>query len=191
MERRFPREGDMGEWITASQTVGPFFKDGLAWKDGDRGFPPGTPGRRIAVEGRVVDGNGDPVPDALLEFWQPDASGAFGGPTPGSCAGFGRVPTDGDGRFAFATVLPGRVPGADGALQAPHLAVTVHARGLTHHLHTRVYFAGEAANAGDAVLKLAGPRAATLVAQRAAGEGAGYRWDVVLQGPHETVFLEV
>lgn len=181
----------MGDWITASQTVGPFFRDGLAWKDGDRGFPPETPGRQIAVEGRVVDGNGDPVPDALLEFWQPDASGKFGGPTPASCAGFGRVPTDGTGRFAFTTVLPGRVPGADGALQAPHLAVTILARGLTHHLHTRVYFEGEAANADDAVLRRAGPRAATLVAQRPGREGGAYRWDVSLQGAHETVFLEV
>ncbi|HVL56596.1 MAG TPA: protocatechuate 3,4-dioxygenase subunit alpha [Burkholderiaceae bacterium] len=178
----------MSEVATASQTVGPFFKYGLNWNDGDRVFPEDVPGQRIVVCGQVRDGKGDPVPDALLEIWQAGSDGRFGGPTPGSCAGFGRVPTGDDGRFEFRTVLPGAVRGSDGRPQAPHLTVLVFARGLLRQLYTRIYFDDQPGNRDDALLAMAGDRASTLIARRTGPNQ--YQWDVVLQGPGETVFLE-
>lgn len=175
--------------LTPSQTVGPFWHFGLEWADGPT--VPGD-GPRIRVEGRVLDGAGEPVRDAMLEIWQADAEGRHPRPgdPPGGFRGFGRTRTDADGRFAFDTVRPGRVPGPGNSTQAPHLSLSVFARGLLNRLHTRVYFADEAeANAADPVLSLVPEeRRATLLAQPA-GEGA-WRLDVVLQGPGETVFLE-
>ena len=131
--------------ITPSQTIGPFFRHGLEWPGGDKLFPDSAPGRRIRVGGIVADCKDRPVPDALIEFWQADASGRFGGQRAG--AGFGRVPTDGAGRYAISTIFPGQVAGADGKLQAPHILVVLFARGLLRHVVTRVYFEGEASNA--------------------------------------------
>jgi len=175
--------------ITPSQTIGPFFADGLRWQDGNILFPASAPGRHIRLGGSVVDGTGRTVPDSLLEFWQADATGHFGGPRESTCTGFGRVMTDKDGRYEIRTVLPGHVAGADGALQAPHILVVVFARGLLKQVVTRVYFDGETANAADPVLALCGPRARTLVARRGTEAGV-FEWDVVLQGRNETVFFE-
>lgn len=183
--------------LTPSQTVGPFFAilvpaTGRAVLATDH-----TDGQRIVVEGSVCDGAGHPVPDALVEIWQANAAGHCNhpedsrthGPDP-AFDGFGRVHTDADGRFAIETVKPGIVPGPQGQPQAPHLLVGLFARGLLTRLVTRIYFEDEPANAQDPILACVVPdRRATLIAARHA-EGR-YRFAVVLQGPHETVFFDV
>jgi protocatechuate 3,4-dioxygenase alpha subunit len=183
---------------TPSQTVGPFWSIGLPWGAGSA-FEGDPPAGAIRVFGHVLDGAGDPVPDAIVETWQADADGRFDHPDDprGAVAwddfrGFARSCVDGEARYEVVTVMPGRipVPGGDGdALQAPHLLVSVLARGLLDRVVTRIYFADhEEANAADPVLAaLPQERRATLLAQP---EGdAGYRLDIHLQGPRETVFF--
>ena len=172
--------------LTPSQTVGPFFGFGLPWPAGPYVVPDGTPGA-VWVRGRVVDGAGEPVPDALIETWQADASGRYGEP---GFRGFGRAGTDVQGRYAILTVKPGVVPGPDGSTQAPHLAMSVFARGLLNRVVTRVYFPEEeAANAADPILgQVPVDARPTLIAR--AGED-GYLFDIRLQGDDETVFLAV
>jgi protocatechuate 3,4-dioxygenase alpha subunit len=170
---------------TPSQTVGPFFNIGMP---GDRTeiVAPGSEGA-VRIEGMVRDAEG-PVVDALVEIWQAAPSGRYD--EPGFC-GFGRAETDPqDGTYAFVTVKPGRVPGPEGALQAPHLLVSVFARGLLKRLATRIYFEDEpGANADDPVLAAVDPdRRETLIARR---DGDAYRFDVRLQGDGETVFFDV
>jgi protocatechuate 3,4-dioxygenase alpha subunit len=183
---------------TSSQTVGPFLHIGLDWLVIDKLVGPGVTGERVVVEGRVVDGDGNGVGDALVEIWQANAHGRYAHPEdkqdkplePGF-SGFGRVATDDDGRFAFTTIRPGRVPAADGGLQAPHLNVTIFMRGMLKHLFTRMYFPGTAANAEDPVLASApAARRKTLVARSIAGRSDALRWDVILQGADETVFFD-
>jgi protocatechuate 3,4-dioxygenase alpha subunit len=129
--------------------------------------------------------------DAMIELWQADAQGRYTEADPNFC-GFGRLETDLGGVCVFETIKPGRVAGADGKLQAPHINVTVFARGLLKHLHTRVYFAGEASNAEDAALALAPEeRCATLLAQPVAGQAGTWRMEIRLQGERETVFFDV
>jgi protocatechuate 3,4-dioxygenase alpha subunit len=175
---------------TADQTVGPFFRDGLAY-DGDRRLvEPGTPGA-IVLEGRVLDGAGDAVPDALIEIWQPGAAGAIPSEhgsrrrRPGSFSGFGRCETDQEGWYAFTTLEPS--PLAEGA--AAFFAVNVFARGLLAVLRTRIYLPGDDATlASDALLSgLDDERRATLIAVRT--EPARLTHDIRLQGDRETVFL--
>jgi protocatechuate 3,4-dioxygenase alpha subunit len=182
---------------TPSQTVGPFFAGALPWPDGPHVVAPGTEGA-FRLSGRVLDGAGEPVPDALVETWQADPDGRFahpddprGGAARAGFRGFGRCPTSADGWFWVLTVKPGPVPGADGRPQAPHLDVSVFARGLLDRVVTRVYFADEpAANAADPVLQaIADPDArATLLARP---DGDGYRFDIRLQGEGETVFFDL
>jgi protocatechuate 3,4-dioxygenase alpha subunit len=181
--------------VTPSQTVGPYLSIGLPWPDGPDVVLDGTPGA-IWLRGVVTDGKGDPVPDALIETWQADPDGGFDHPDdPRGAAGsgfrgFGRCPTDDDGRYAIRTLKPGRVPGPDGRWQAPHVDVSVLARGLLQRIVTRIYFADEAAaNAEDPVLgNVPVDRRATLVAERAED---GYRFDIRLQGDDETVFFAI
>jgi len=174
--------------ITPSQTIGPFFKYGLDWPGGENLFPESTPGRRIRVAGVVTDHKTQPVPDALIEFWQADASGRFGPARPGWSGGYGRVPTDGKGRYAINTVLPGQVAGPDGCKQAPHILVVLFARGLLRQIVTRIYFEGEPANKEDSVLAVCGARAATLIARRDAADA--FTWNISMQGQNETVFFD-
>lgn len=182
---------------TGSQTVGPFFAIGFAPMYRAEIAPAGVAGERVAVTGRVVDGDGKPVPDAVVEVWQADAEGRYPHPEDPRAAdvdprfrGFGRVPTDGDGVFRFTTVKPGRVPGPGDRPQAPHLVISIFMRGLLKRLATRMYFPGDPANAMDPVLELVDPaRRATLIAARG-DDGATLRWDVALQGERETVFLD-
>jgi protocatechuate 3,4-dioxygenase, alpha subunit len=172
----------MSPRTTPSQTVGPYFSIGLPWPEGPEVVPDGTEGA-IWLRGRVLDGEREPIPDALIETWQCDPEGRY--ETPGF-RGFGRCPTDADGAWAIRTVKPGAVGD-----QAPHIAVALFARGLLKHVFTRIYFADEEqANASDPVLSgLDEPARATLVAPR---EGVdGYRFDVRLQGSDETVFFSV
>jgi protocatechuate 3,4-dioxygenase alpha subunit len=185
----------MAPALTPSQTVGPYFSIGLTWEDGAFVVPEGEDGG-FWIRGRVFDGEGEPVPDAMIETWQADPEGRYAHPddprgATSAFRGFARAPTDADGRFAIHTVKPGPVPGAGGATQAPHLAMSVFARGLLNRVVTRVYFADEAeANAGDPVLKdLTDDRRATLLADPVPGDG--YRFDVHLQGADETVFFAV
>ena len=187
---------------TPSQTVGPVFHLGMdraEWGDLTADNPAGE---RVAIEGRVIDGDGLPVPDAVIEIWQANAAGRYNHPDDHQTEkpidarfrGFGRVATDGEGRFRIVTIKPGAVPGRGNALQAPHLNLALFARGLLIHLYTRIYFAGEAANAADPLLSSIEDAAsrATLLAHRAAGANPGlYHFDIVLQGDNETVFLDI
>ncbi len=180
---------------TPNQTVGPYLRIGLTWPDGPYVVADGTPGA-VWIRGRVTDGAGAIVPDALIETWQADPDGRFPHPEdphrpPTTFRGFGRCPTDADGRYAILTHKPGVVPDPDGRPQAPHIDVSVFARGLLKHLVTRIYFADETtANEADAVLSgIADPAArATLIAEPIAD---GYRFDIRLQGERETVFFDV
>ena len=196
---------DIDKGITPSQTVGPFFKYGLtpggqyAWNDAFTGdmITPDTTGERIRVEGRVFDGDGQPVPDCMLEVWQADAQGRFADPQDKRALpntkfrGFGRAGTDANGAYVFDTIKPGVVPDADGRPQAPHLLLAVFARGMLRHLYTRIYFGDEKATAGDPVLALVpADRRATLIAERDGG-GNVYKLDLRLQGGEETVFFDV
>jgi protocatechuate 3,4-dioxygenase, alpha subunit len=171
--------------VTSSQTVGPFFGFALPWPDGPLVVPEGTPGG-FWLRGVVRDGAAEPVPDALVESWQADPAGGFDDP---AFRGFGRCPTDRDGRFAIHTVKPGPVPAPDGRPQAPHLDLSVFARGLLNRVITRVYFADEPGTAADPVLaRVPEARRATLVARPGAG---GYVLDIRLQGEDETVFFAI
>ncbi|MGH7716845.1 MAG: protocatechuate 3,4-dioxygenase subunit alpha [Vulcanimicrobiaceae bacterium] len=166
---------------TASQTAGPFFRGALHrpdWED----LTTHLEGKRIEISGRVLDGDGAGVFDAMLEIWQADGQGRY---ADGTIRGFGRVCTNESGAFTIVTVVPGPVEG-----QAPHLNVSVFARGLLKRLVTRIYFADRSSeNAGDAVLGLAPEaRRATMLAKPS--EKGRYLYDVRLQGPDETVFFE-
>jgi len=170
---------------TPSQTVGPFFSIGLPWEGGSHAVAPDTPGA-IRIAGTIADGEGAPIPDALIETWQSDPPAQ-----PGRFRGFTRCGyEEGDGSYELVTLKPGPVPGPDGAPQAPHLDVSVFARGMLHRCVTRIYFADEAeANAADPVLaRVPEARRSTLLAQPEAG---GYRFDIRVQGLGETVFFEV
>jgi protocatechuate 3,4-dioxygenase alpha subunit len=180
--------------LTPSQTVGPFFSIGLTWEGGALVVPEGTEGA-FWLRGRVFDGDGAPVPDAVVETWQADPEGRYAHPDDARGAesafgGFARSPTDPEGRFAIHTVKPGPVPGAGDSTQAPHLAMSVFARGLLNRVVTRVYFADEAdRNAADPILgDVPEDRRATLLATRT---DDGYAFDVRLQGEDETVFFAV
>lgn len=181
---------------TASQTVGPFFHIGLEKLSMADLAKSAAGGETVSIQGRVLDGDGKPVNDALIEIWQANAQGKYAHPDDvqdkpldAGFKGFGRVATGDNGEFRFVTIKPGRVPAPGGALQAPHLVVAVFMRGLLKHLVTRMYFPGEAGNDEDAVLALVPKeRRATLVA-KSAGDGT-LEWNVILQGRDETVYFD-
>jgi protocatechuate 3,4-dioxygenase, alpha subunit len=194
---------------SASQTAGPYVHIGLTPNFAEIGgvYPqdlgtvmagPNARGERITITGRVIDGAGAPLRDALVEIWQADAAGLYNSPseTRGSAdpdfSGWGRCPTDMDtGEFRFETVKPGRVPFRDGRPMAPHVSLWIVARGINLGLNTRMYFEDEAeANAADPILARIEHkgRIPTLLGRR---EGDGYRFDVHLQGPDETIFFDI
>lgn len=172
--------------LTPSQTVGPFLHLVLADPALTFAVPQGTPGG-FWLRGTVRDGEGTAVVDALVETWQARPDGEFD--TSGA-VGFGRCPTDSEGRWAIYTIKPGPVRDTGGRLQAPHLALSIFARGLLDRVVSRVYFPDEErANAGDPVLALVpAERRATFVANRS---DDGYSFDVRLQGDAETVFFDI
>lgn len=191
-----------------SQTAGPYVHVGLTPNFcgiegvypedlGSVMLTPGTEGERIALSGHVIDGSGAPVVDAVVEVWQADANGTFApDPAPvGTGAphflGFGRQAVDERGRFRFETIKPGRVPGPDARLQAPHVTLWIVAPGINIGLHTRLYFGDETdANSEDPVLKqVPEERRKTLIA-KIAGPGH-YAFDIRLQGEDETVFFDI
>lgn len=167
---------------TPSQTIGPFFHESLRWRDGGK-VAFAEAGDKVVLVGRIVDGAGSPVGDAMVETWQRSPKGATPAPAQGTSNphGFGRVESAKDGSFRIETAMPG------GA--APSIDVAIFARGLLKPLRTRVYLAPESAVRADPALKpiASSPRLATLIA---APSGAGeYRWDIRLQGEGETVFF--
>lgn len=206
---------------TPSQTVGPFFHYGLPWKGGadlvgksDMGArpelfaeehwvlnlssPTGTPaGEVIEIGGRVLDADGAPVVDAMVEIWQANAAGRYHAVDDARdfaaidphFIGFGRASTDAEGVYRFRTVLPGRVPGPGNRLQAPHIALSLFGRGIIKRLATRLYFAGAVGNDDDPILAcVPEDRRATLIAQRR----DGVWWlDLQLAGAGETVFFDL
>jgi len=189
----------MSLMTTTSQTVGPFFKIGLEWLNRDNLVGEGVSGERVTIQGRVFDGDGVPVPDAILEIWQANAHGKYDHPEdtqnkplePGF-KGYGRVPVSAEGVFRFVTIKPGPVPGPNGKEQAPHLAISIFMRGLLKRLVTRMYFPDDTRNADDSILNLVEPaRRPTLIAKKTAGSPGTLEWNVVLQGPDETVFFDV
>jgi protocatechuate 3,4-dioxygenase alpha subunit len=188
--------------LSASQTIGPFFHDGMLREDAQRHslITPETQGQRIRLEGYVYDGDGLGVPDAMIEIWQANHQGRYRHPADQRAApldptfsGFGRCGSDASGFYWFETIKPGRVPFDDLRLQAPHICVAVFARGLLNHLMSRIYFADEPANAEDPVLSyVRADRRATLLAQHQSGDSASvYRFDIVLQGAGETAFFNI
>lgn len=189
---------------TPSQTVGPYLHLGLT--QGVFGAPEifgpavadaSAPGTHIRIEGRVLDGEGNVLPDALIETWQADGEGRYAHPADGrppasnSFRGFGRCPTAKDGTFHIATIKPGRVPGPNGTTQAPHINVSVLARGVLKRLFTRIYFVGDPANGSDPILALVpADRRDTLMAKPDPKASGVFRFDIHLQGANETVFFD-
>ena len=161
---------------------------------------PETSGERIRIEGRVLDGDGLPVPDAMVEIWQANSYGRYNhsadqGPAQldPSFLGFGRSGTTEEGSYWFETIKPGRVPFYQDKLQAPHICVTVFSRGLLNHLVTRLYFEDEQTNAEDPILLcVPDERRSTLLARRENREGMiVYRFDIIMQGAGETAFFNL
>lgn len=189
-------------YATASQTVGPYLHIGLTWLNTDTLYREGAKGERISIEGQLVDASGMPISDGMIELWQADANGRYPHPEDARkdadpfFQGFGRQPTDAQGLFRFHTVKPGRVPGPDGYLQAPHILVSVFGRGIIRRMATRIYFPGEASNAEDPVLAcVPEARRSTLIAQPLDGGPGRYRFNIVVQGAWlgqgETVFFDL
>jgi protocatechuate 3,4-dioxygenase, alpha subunit len=200
---------------TTWQTIGPFFSIGLSRLYRDNLAGPGVSGERVEISGGILDGDGVAVPDGVVEIWQANSHGKYAHPEDvqdkpldAGFIGYGRVPTDDDGRFRFTTIKPGRVPGAhalfgskvpgrenpsaENALQAPHLAISVFTRGLLRRLITRMYFPDEPSNAEDFALNLIeASRRGTLIAKKVEGRAGALEWDIILQGPSETVFFDV
>lgn len=190
--------------VTPSQTVGPFFAYALTPHDYDvreifsqEIATSDAAGERIRVEGYIIDADGEPIVDAMVELWQADGDGRYatapvaeGQNT--AFRGFGRSGVDSNGFFAFSTVKPGPVPGPNGRMQAPHINVGLFARGMLRRLFTRIYFEGEAANEGDPILDLVpAERRKTLIAKKSdRGGAAAYTFIVRLRGEDETVFFE-
>ena len=183
---------------TPSQTVGPYHHFCLPYEGGERLVEHDDPDA-LRIIGAVVDGGGQPVSDALVEIWQANRSGRYAHPEDKreelpleeGFTGFGRCPTDVDGRYEFLTVKPGVVPGPDGKPQAPHIDVAIFARGLLRQLVTRIYFPDEEeANAADPVLSsIEGPDLrSTLIARQLDG---ALGFDIYLQGDRQTVFFDV
>lgn len=201
--------------ITPSQTVGPFFAYGLtpkgrcdwdpnghySWKEtvGDNLITPDATGQKIRIEGRVLDGDGKPINDAMIEIWQADAQGRYAHargekPRPNAkFTGFGRSATDKDGIYSFDTIKPGPVPGPNGKPQAPHIVVCIFSRGMLRQIYTRLYFSDEKANDADPILTLVSAnRRDTLIAHKQPCSGpAIYRFDIRVQGSDETVFFDI
>ena len=185
--------------VTPFQTIGPYFQ--VMLRDTPRGsgslVSDNARGQRIAIDGTVYDGAHVPVLDALIEIWQADADGRYRHPDdPRSESadqafdGYGRAATDEDGRFRFETVKPGSVDGPDGKPQAPHVLVSILARGVLTRYWTRMYFEDETeANGKDAILQLVPAARRDTLLGRKTGDGT-YRFDLVIQGPRETVFFD-
>ena len=189
---------------TPSQTVGPYFTIRLSAEGENVLTAPEAIGERIRIEGRVLDGDRKHIEDALLELWQADSAGRYHHPIDDrtdvsadpAFNGFGRCATDFQtGAYSFLTIRPGPVPHPDGSMQAPHISLTIQARGMLNPTFTRIYFDDEAANATDLVLlSVPDSRRATLIAERVDSNDSSvptFRFDIRYQGDDETVFFDV
>jgi protocatechuate 3,4-dioxygenase alpha subunit len=175
---------------TPSQTIGPFFHVGLKW-DGGAHVAFASAGEKIVLTGRVFDGSGAVVADALIETWQADAAGKMPVAVTGEKPhGYSRVATDAEGRYRIETIMPGACVGAAGEKYAPQIHVTVFARGLLKAVRTRVLLATAGDARDDPLARAAGQRAATLIAAKDAKDAGTWHWDIRLQGKDETVFIE-
>lgn len=182
-----------------SQTVGPFFHLGCTLPSSVGSLVKAdTRGDRIHLTCRILDGNGVPVPDAMIEIWQADAAGRYNHPddkvenSPTAFRGYGRLATDDQGSCTFTTIMPGQVPANDGAQQASHINVSVFARGVLARLATRIYFAQDPALANDFILSLVpAERRETLMAKRDSTQSNEWHFDIHLCGEQETVFFDV
>jgi protocatechuate 3,4-dioxygenase, alpha subunit len=180
------------------QTVGPFFSIGLKSRYVTDIAGPNAAGERVVIAGRIFDGDGVPIPDAVLEIWQANTYGKYAHPEDtqqkpldAGFLGYGRIPTDDNGAFAITTIKPGSVTGPEGLTQAPHLAASLMMRGLLRRLTTRIYFPDEPLNERDEILHLVEPaRRKTLLLIPEAGRAGHFRWDVHMQGEAETVIFE-
>jgi protocatechuate 3,4-dioxygenase alpha subunit len=189
--------------VTPTQTIGPFFAPALLRDVQNTLVTDTTAGQRIRIEGRVLDGAGNVVPDAMIEIWQANSHGKLNHPRDTrdlpldpEFSGYGRSGTDDAGVYWFETIKPGPVPFSGEVMQAPHLALTIHARGMLNHAQTRLYFEDEPANESDPILALVpADRRATVIARREQADGPDgmimYRLDIVLQGRGETVFFNI
>jgi protocatechuate 3,4-dioxygenase alpha subunit len=186
--------------LTPSQTVGPYLHIGLDWLNTTELAGAGVAGERILIEGRLLDAEGQVVPDGLIEIWQADAHGNYAHADPGrepradaGFLGFGRCPTDAEGRFRFSTIKPGSVPAADGRPQAPHILVNIFARGLLKQLTTRIYFPQDDHDSDIVLAAVPVERRATLVARLVAERPGTLAWNIVLGGggTDETVFFDL
>jgi protocatechuate 3,4-dioxygenase alpha subunit len=183
---------------TTWQTVGPYFQIGLAHLYEEDIAGENVQGQRVQVQGRVFDGNMQPISDAIIEIWQANTHGKYAHPDDpqdkpleSGFRGFGRIPTNEQGRFRFATIKPGSVPGPGGKDQAPHLLVSLMMRGLLRRLVTRAYFPDEPLNASDPILQFVEPaRRKTLLLSPLADQPGVLTWDIHMQGDAETVFFE-
>lgn len=184
--------------ITPSQTIGPFFHIGLPYEEGERLISLEDPDA-VRLTGAIYDGEGAPVPDAMVEIWQANRAGRYAHPEDRredlpleeDFTGFGRCSTNSEGRYEFVTVKPGAVPDPDGQAQAPHILMSIFARGLLRQLVTRIYFSNEEeANANDPILALVEDPAerSTLIAQQLDG---AFELDIHLQGDRQTIFFDV
>jgi protocatechuate 3,4-dioxygenase, alpha subunit len=181
---------------TPSQTVGPYLHLGLTdSRSISRIAGDAVKGERVWLRFRVLDGEGVPVPDAMIELWQADSEGVYAqdsGADDAAFRGFGRLATAEDGSCTFETIRPGRVPGPSKTVQAPHINVSILGRGILKRLSTRVFFSGEPANTADPVLALVPEnRRATLLAQPDPAHTNHWTFDVRLRGEGETVFFDV
>jgi protocatechuate 3,4-dioxygenase, alpha subunit len=185
---------------TPAQTIGPFFHMALLHESSLDLAGRDAIGERVVIEGQVLDGDGDTVGDAMIEIWQANAAGRYDHPedrqdkpVDANFHGFGRIATDADGCFRFHTLKPGPVRAAGDFTQAPHINLAIFARGLLNRLVTRIYFPDESLNAADPVLSVVPEwRRGTLIARRVGEKSEGrFKFDIVLQGSAETVFLDV
>jgi protocatechuate 3,4-dioxygenase alpha subunit len=182
---------------TPSQTVGPYLHLGLTdSRSISRVAGDAAKGERVWLTFRVLDGDGVPVPDAMIELWQADSDGNYAHQDSSadgtSFRGFGRLATAEDGACTFETIKPGRVPGPGETVQAPHISVSILGRGILKRLSTRLYFAGEPANAADPILALVPEnRRATLLAQPDPARTSNWIFEAHLRGEGETVFFDV
>ncbi len=188
----------MKHGLTPSQTVGPYLHIGLDWLNTTELAPAGVAGERVIIQGQLLDADRQPITDGMIEIWQANSHGKYAHvddnralPLEAGFNGFGRTPTDEQGRFRFATIKPASVPDAQGRPQAPHLMVNVFARGLLKQLVTRAYFPGDAHETDSVLQQVPAARRATLVAT-AVSPGV-VEWNILISGSidDETVFFEI
>jgi protocatechuate 3,4-dioxygenase, alpha subunit len=189
----------MNPRATTWQTIGPFFQIGLERLYQTNIAGVGVGGQRLRLEGRILDGDGRPIPDAVVEVWQANSQGKYAHPADTQdkpleqgFKGFGRIPTDDDGYFRLSTIKPGSVPGPNGTPQAPHLVVGLMMRGLLRGLITRAYFQGDPSNATDPVLQCVdSDRLDTLMMRPSSDDPTLLQWTIRMQGEKETVFFQI